>query len=151
MRILAFWWRIAVLPYLPFDIKNSPSYYCRIWFSSLPSHPPPPPPPTPPLSLSPPPILPPPFHPPRTQTPLCSINLSHPTYLPPSIHLQWNQTLLLRMNSSKAPASSSPCLHLALICSHSFLASAQFHQPEFLSSTFGAEPLSADPKAIIQR
>lgn len=28
IMILSSNWRIAVLPYLPFDIKNSPGYYC---------------------------------------------------------------------------------------------------------------------------
>ncbi|KAG7517367.1 hypothetical protein JOB18_005854 [Solea senegalensis] len=59
--------------------------------------------------------------------------------LPLSLHLPQNQTLLLKLNSSKAPAFSSLCLHLALVCSHIVLTAAQFHQAEFLSSTFGAE------------
>lgn len=91
---------------LPFDIKNSPGFYCISWYNCLLSH-----------------------------------SICLPPSLPPSFHLLRNQTLLLRLNFSKAPVSSSPCLHLALICSHSFLAAVQFHQPEFLSSTFGVESL----------
>lgn len=62
--------------------------------------------------------------------PICLLFL--PTYLPTFLpHLLRNQMLLLRLEFSKAPVYSSPCSHLALICSHSFLAAAEFTNLSF--------------------
>lgn len=123
MMILPSKWRAAP-SYFPFDIKNSPGYcyiYFLILFSSLCYR----------FCRLQPNFLP-------ALQPICLLLLSPnpPAALP---HRQRNQMLLLRLNSSKASVYSSPFLHLALMLSHSFLAAAQFYQPEFLSSTFGSD------------